>query len=156
MSSVAVLLTIIGLLGLFLFAHELNAAISISVLNAQAFAERAEQRHESFVDAAKEFEARDAREGEHSFAGFPRPQRPPASHFGPPGPPPPRVAGPQPPQIAVLKDLAEVYESITADINSGKYPSAQEAQRSLQQKLQSIISNTLHKHPPATSAPHSK
>jgi two-component system OmpR family sensor kinase len=98
-----VLLTIVGLLGLFLFAHELNSAISISVLNAQAFAERAEGRHESFVDAAQEFEARDAREGEHSFAGFPRPQRPPASRFGPPGPPPsPPRGSARPPEIAVV------------------------------------------------------
>jgi two-component system OmpR family sensor kinase len=98
-----VLLTLVGLLGLSLFAHELNSAISVSVLNAQAFAERAEQRHESFVDAAREFEARDAREGEHSFAGFPRPQRPPASRFGPPGsaPPPPRVE-PRSPDVAVV------------------------------------------------------
>jgi signal transduction histidine kinase len=109
-----VLLTLVGLLGMLLFAHELNSAITISVLNAQAFAERAEQRHESFVNAAIEFETRDAREGEHSFAGFPRPQRPPGSRMGPPGPPPPGADTPRPSDIAVVDGVVRHGLSLRA------------------------------------------
>jgi len=54
-------------------------------------------------------------------------------------------------QTAVLKDLAAVYTQTAADINADKFPSAQDAQRSLQQKLQAVVANTLHKHPPTTA-----
>jgi hypothetical protein len=54
-------------------------------------------------------------------------------------------------QTAVLKDLAEVYTTIAAEISADKYPTAQDAQRALQQKLQAVMANTLHKHPPTTA-----
>lgn len=53
-------------------------------------------------------------------------------------------------QTAVLKDLAEVYSSIAADISADKFASAQDAQKTLQQKLQAVMGNALHKHLPAT------
>jgi hypothetical protein len=53
-------------------------------------------------------------------------------------------------QTAVLKDLAEVYLSIATDISADKFASAQDAQKALQQKLQAVVGNALHKHPPAT------
>jgi len=53
-------------------------------------------------------------------------------------------------QTAVLKDLAEVYSSIAADISADKFASAQDAQKALQQKLQAVMGNALHKHLPAT------
>ena len=55
-------------------------------------------------------------------------------------------------QTAVLKDLASVYASVAADISANKFPSAQDAQRTLQQKLQAVVTNTLRKHPPTTQA----
>jgi signal transduction histidine kinase len=116
-----VLLTLVGLLGLSLFAHELNSAISISVLNAQAFAERAEQRHESFVNAAKEFEARDAREGEHSFAGFPRPERPPAARFGAPGPPPPPRVEARSTDVAVVDGTVRTGVTMRARYDGSRF-----------------------------------
>lgn len=54
-------------------------------------------------------------------------------------------------QTAVLKDLAEVYSTIATEISADKYPTAQDAQRALQQKLQAVMANTLHKHPPTTT-----
>jgi signal transduction histidine kinase len=74
-SSVAVLLTVVGCLGLALFAHDVNASIARSVINAKAFAARAAERHQPFFEAAYEFENRNAREGTHSFAALPRPPR---------------------------------------------------------------------------------
>ncbi len=53
-------------------------------------------------------------------------------------------------QTAVLKDLTEVYSSIAADISADKFASAQDAQKALQQKLQAVMGNALHKHPPST------
>jgi hypothetical protein len=55
-------------------------------------------------------------------------------------------------QTAVLKDLAEAYSSIAADISADKFPSAQDAQKALQQKLQAVVANALHKHPPTSGA----
>lgn len=53
-------------------------------------------------------------------------------------------------QTAVLKDLTEVYSSIAADISADKFASAQDARKALQQKLQAVVGNALHKHPPTT------
>ena len=58
-----------------------------------------------------------------------------------------KIAG----ESAVHKDLAAVYNSVAADITADKFPTAQDAQRALQQKLQGVLFNTLKKHPPATS-----
>lgn len=83
MTLVAVLLTVVGILGLTLFAREVNASIASSGINAAAFAERAAQRHQPFFQAAYEFEHRDLHEGTHVFAALPRTPR----HARPAGPP---------------------------------------------------------------------
>jgi signal transduction histidine kinase len=75
-SSVAVLLTAAGIIGLTLFAHEVNTSIAMSQINARAFSERAFQQHEPFFAAAYEFENRDVHEGLHTVASIPRPPRP--------------------------------------------------------------------------------
>jgi two-component system OmpR family sensor kinase len=71
-----VLLSVAGILGLTLFAHEVNASIALSDVNAKAFAERAAVRHQPFFEAALEFENRDTHEGVHSYAALQRPRRP--------------------------------------------------------------------------------
>jgi two-component system OmpR family sensor kinase len=70
-----VLLTVVGVLGLTLFAHEVNMSIAMSQSNAKAFAERAAQRHQPFYVAAYEFENRDVHEGTTAFAIVPRSTR---------------------------------------------------------------------------------
>jgi hypothetical protein len=55
-------------------------------------------------------------------------------------------------QITVLRDMAATFTAITADITGDKFPTANDAQRALQQKLQAVVYNTLKKSPP-TSAP---
>jgi hypothetical protein len=55
------------------------------------------------------------------------------------------------PQVAVLNDMAAVFNAAATDISADKYPSAQEAQRALQQKLQAVLFNSLRKHPPTTA-----
>jgi signal transduction histidine kinase len=94
-----VLLTSAGVFGLVLYAHEINDTIGASVLNARAFAERAEARHQSFMAAAVEFETRQAHDGVHSYAAYPRaPRRPPLGRppIERPGPLPP------PPDVAIV------------------------------------------------------
>jgi hypothetical protein len=59
---------------------------------------------------------------------------------------PDNVAG----QVAVLRDMATAFNTVAADIAADKYPNAPEAQRALQSKLQSVMFNTLRKHPPTT------
>jgi hypothetical protein len=54
-------------------------------------------------------------------------------------------------QTAVLRDMATVFNTVAADIAADKFPSATEAQRALQQKLQAVLFNTLTKHPPTTA-----
>jgi hypothetical protein len=54
-------------------------------------------------------------------------------------------------QTAVLKDFTAVYSAVAADIAADKFPSAQDAQRALQQKVQTVLTNTLQKHPPTTA-----
>jgi two-component system OmpR family sensor kinase len=86
-SSVAVLLTAVGVIGLLLFAHEVNASISLAGINAKAFAARAAQRYPPFVEAAYEFENREVHEGMHTFAALPRTPRPrPGAPAVPPAP----------------------------------------------------------------------
>jgi len=86
-SSVAVLLTAVGVIGLLLFAHEVNASISLAGINAKAFAARAAQRYPPFVEAAYEFENREVHEGMHTFAALPRTLRPrPGAPAVPPAP----------------------------------------------------------------------
>jgi hypothetical protein len=58
-------------------------------------------------------------------------------------------------QTKVLDEMAEIFNSVAADVTAGKFPGAAEAQRSLQQKLQGVLFKTLQAHPPAT-APASK
>lgn len=104
--SVSVLLTAAGILGLVLYAHEINNAMERSQLNARAFAVRAAQQHEAFFPAAYEFENRETHDGTHTFAAIPRPRLRP----GQPGPPiqlraggPPAQTGPPPPdEVAVV------------------------------------------------------
>jgi hypothetical protein len=55
-------------------------------------------------------------------------------------------------QTAVLKDMAAALNAVAADITADKFPSATEAQRALQQKLQAVLFNSLTKHPPTTAA----
>jgi len=56
-----------------------------------------------------------------------------------------------PVQTGVLKDMAGAFNSVAADINADKFPSAQDAQRALQQKLQVILFDALKKNPPTTA-----
>ncbi len=89
-SSVAVLLAAVGVFGLALFAHEVNASIAVAGANAKVFAARAGQRYQSFTEAAFEFENREVHEGMHSYASLPRPRPLRASAApGAPVPPPP-------------------------------------------------------------------
>ena len=67
-SIVAVLLAVVGILGLTLLAREINNSVAQAGVNAKVFAERASARHETFQTAAIEFEARNAHEGVHIFA----------------------------------------------------------------------------------------
>lgn len=56
-------------------------------------------------------------------------------------------------QTAVLRDMTAVFQSTAADILADKFPTPADAQRALQQKLQTVLFNTLQKHPPAASRP---
>lgn len=109
MSSEAVLLTVVGCLGLALFAHEVNAAIALSGINAKAFAARAAERRQPFFEAAYEFENRNAHEGTHSFAALPRPPRVatgtearPGAGSPPPGSSPGNGVGRPPSEMVVV------------------------------------------------------
>jgi signal transduction histidine kinase len=86
---VALLLTVALVLGLALYAHEINAAIVRAANNVKVFSQRASQRHETFQAAAIEFEIRNGHEGMHAYAALPRrPPAPPAGALPPPGAPP--------------------------------------------------------------------
>ena len=91
------LLTAVGILGLALFAHEVNSSIALAGVNAKAFAARAEQRHQSFLEAAYEFENREVHEGTHSYAALPRPPRLASGMRGPGAEAPPPGNGLRPP-----------------------------------------------------------
>lgn len=54
-------------------------------------------------------------------------------------------------QAAVQKDMATAFNAIAADVMADKYATPQDAQRALQQKMQSVLFNTLKKHPPAST-----
>lgn len=54
-------------------------------------------------------------------------------------------------QTAALKDMATAFQTIAAEIQADKFPTAADAQRALQQKLQGVLFNTLQKHPPTTA-----
>ena len=58
-----------------------------------------------------------------------------------------------PGQTAVLRDMTAVFQSTAADILADKFPTPADAQRALQQKLQTVLFNTLQKHPPAATRP---
>ena len=89
------MLTVVGVLGLALFAHEVNASIALGAVNAKAFSARAEQRYQPFIEAAYEFENRELHEGMHVFASM--------------RPPPPPRGGTQPsPRITPGTDTAVV------------------------------------------------
>jgi two-component system OmpR family sensor kinase len=107
-SFVVVLLTLVGVLGIALFAHEVNTAIGLSQSSAQAYAERAAQSRQPFLAAAVDFETHDTHEGVHTYAGLPRIPRaggPRPPELGPPpGPPPQRAPAGflPPPDVAVV------------------------------------------------------
>lgn len=67
----AVLLTGAGIIGLTLFAHEVNSSIAMSQISARSFSERAIQQHQAFFAAAYEFENRYVHEGTHTIASIP-------------------------------------------------------------------------------------
>ena len=79
------LLLIAATAGLFIFAHEVNASIAISQVNAKAYAVRAQQRNEVFLPAAVDFESREVHEGVHSYAAPPR--KPHPANYVQPQPP---------------------------------------------------------------------
>jgi hypothetical protein len=54
-------------------------------------------------------------------------------------------------QTTVIREMATVFTAVAADITADKFPTAQDAQRALQQKLGAVLFNTLQKHPPATA-----
>jgi two-component system OmpR family sensor kinase len=116
-SSVAVLLTATGVLGLALYGHEVNASIEMAQINARAFSERAVQRNASFNEAAAEFENRYAHEGMHAFATIPRAPRLRVVPAGPPAPAggPPSVARrsePPPVETAVIDGVVRTGPGI--------------------------------------------
>jgi signal transduction histidine kinase len=115
-SSVAVLLTVAGVIGLAVFAHDVNASIALSQVNAKVFAERAVQRRESFQAAAIEFETRDMHEGTHSFAVVPRirPRGVAADAQGSPGSAAP-ATGSGPPLGAVAGGGPPPNETVVVD-----------------------------------------
>jgi signal transduction histidine kinase len=76
-----------GILGLALFAREVNASIMVASVNAKVFAARAEQRYQPFIEAAYEFENREVHEGMRSFAAL-RPAPPRIGGNGMPAPAP--------------------------------------------------------------------
>jgi signal transduction histidine kinase len=96
-----VLLTAVGVIGLALFAHEVNASIALAGINAKAFAARAAQRYPPFIEAAYEFENREVHEGMHTFASLPRtPRARPGSNAAQPVPVPGQT--PPPNETAVV------------------------------------------------------
>src|SRR2546429_50451 len=44
----------------------------------------------------------------------------------------------------------ELADAVAADISADKFPTAQDAQRMLQQRLQAVLFNALQKNPPTT------
>jgi hypothetical protein len=54
-------------------------------------------------------------------------------------------------QAAVLGEMAGVFQSVADDIATDKFPTAPEAQRALQKKLQGVLFTALQKNPPATA-----
>ena len=119
-SLVAVLLTAAGILGLVLYAHEMNAAIEREQNNARAFSIRAAEAHEAFFPAAYEFENRLTHEGLHTFAAIPRGPRgrPP----GQPGTAPPPAAGPPPPQeVAVIDGVLHTGVGMRSRLQGSRF-----------------------------------
>lgn len=116
MSTVAVLLALAGVLGLALFAREINGTIALAQLSASSFSARAEARKASFYEAAAEFENRYDREGMHSYASIPRGPRlrvPPSGSPAPAGGPPAgRRSGPPPIETAVIDGVVRTGPGI--------------------------------------------
>ncbi len=83
--STAAVFGALAIVALFGYVHLVNDSIDADAREAQAFAARAEVRHEPFVQAATEIETRLARGGVRMFASGPFP-RPPGA--------PPRAGGP--------------------------------------------------------------
>lgn len=54
-------------------------------------------------------------------------------------------------QAAVQRDMATAFNALAAEVLADKYATPPDAQRALQQKMQSVLFNTLKKHPPATT-----
>jgi signal transduction histidine kinase len=110
-SSVAVLLTGAGIIGLTLFAHEVNNSIAMSQINARSFSVRAIQQRQAFFAAAYEFENRDVHEGMHVVASIPR--RPLPGRNGPVNQPPGASIGPpNTPVIARLPVETAVVDGV--------------------------------------------
>jgi len=112
-----VLLTVAGMLGLTLFAHEVNATIALSVINARDFAERAALRHQPFFEAAFEFENRDVHEGTHSYAALPRAsrlaRRPPT--------PAPAGATPAPNETAIVDGVVRNGNTVRSRFEGSRF-----------------------------------
>jgi len=115
-----VLLTAVGVFGLALFAHEVNASLALASVNAKAFAARAGQRYQSFTEAAYEFENREVHEGMHSYAALPRP-RPLRATVELPGPPGPLPNAPSPaPRYGQVTDLVVVDGVVRRGLGPGR------------------------------------
>lgn len=114
----AVLLALAGVLGLALFAREINGTIQLAQLSASSFSARAAARKASFYEAAMEFENRYDREGMHSYASIPRGPRLRLPRSRPPAPatggvlPADRRSGPPPIETAVIDGVVRTGPGI--------------------------------------------
>ena len=86
-SAVALLLSAVCVVGLALFAREVNASIALAGLNAKTFSSRATVRAQPFIEAANEFENRELHEGMHVFAAMRPPPQERAGRDRPAGAP---------------------------------------------------------------------
>jgi signal transduction histidine kinase len=119
-SSVAVLFMVAGILGLTLFAHEVNEAIGRAQVNARAYSDSAVGRRLAFTTAAIDFESRAIHEGVHIYAAVPRAprnggsdrQRPPLA-----GPPP----GGAPAETAVIDGTVVHNTGMRARFNGSRF-----------------------------------
>jgi signal transduction histidine kinase len=120
---VAVLLAVAGVLGLTLFAREVNDAIARAQINARAYSQVAVERHLTFQAAALDFEARAVHEGMHVYAALPRSPRPAPPGDGQAAPPPNtgagRVAGPS--DIAIVDGALVHNVGLRARFNGSRF-----------------------------------
>jgi two-component system OmpR family sensor kinase len=95
-AAATVLVAAVGIIGLFMYAREINESLALAQRNAGAFAADAARQKLAFGDAALQFERNVRREGIHSFATIPHRQPLPPS---PQAQPPPR---PNPNEISYV------------------------------------------------------